>query len=388
MATVTIFHISDLHLFVDEQGVHGSVPEIGARARISLACAKRATSRLRRLGVPAKFFATNPGPDEYAIRGMAAHNGEALDSLEVDLPALVEEELATSDCVVVACTGDIENFGRTGRNAAPYPGIDHLQTSIADVVQASGAHFIAVHGNHDLWPGVWPGLADIGELKVNATRLANHPLLANWQPDVTEVAANGHSVAVSRVNTVSTNRLAAVFAKGSLDAHPPQRPREVEALLATIGSAFSAGAGTIGIAVTHHPVHNFAPTNFVHATASGGLRSRDQLAAALKDCNVVLAGHRHRVDPPNPVTTSQLPLDQTVIQLAAGSTLQEAEGNFSDESYSFNRYRLSTSEEEGTETFAISRTVFRHSDTQGIRDGGSFVESDPGEVVLADRIPL
>lgn len=362
----TIFHISDLHLHVDADG----------RVRTEETMLGRLRERLEERGL------SLPG-------GLLWHEEMALAGLKRELPLRLELEqelLGPEGVVVVVQTGDVEALGGLSDDSdlswqEAFPSWAHLEGLDNDCP----AQWIHVFGNHDTWPATVPLLAGTGH-DVNADRIGEVDLLGDdWRELVSISTPSGVPLIFARVNTVARSPLRATLASASLGALPPELC-DPPTLLEQMRQALEPWAGmeAVRIALMHHPPHAFA-SSLVSRLGPARFPGAGDLAQVLADSRVqlVLAGHRHHLDPPEGQERygfTQRPLQEPTVQLVAETAAQRLPHGSEDEPLdspgrSFCRYRLL---KDGG-SMAVERTVFGY-------HGGRF---RPGRAEITfDQLPL
>lgn len=327
--------------------------------------------------------------------GLSAHNSGAQRALH---RFLVEQDAAhqnISTPLILAQTGDVEAFGRSIENSGTddeFGGFNWLETRVYP--ELKNTHIAQLHGNHDVWSGGWPLTTPTMDLMANAIALMGTPTLAGSMPDAPLVYScrDAISLQLFRFNTVSTKWSAAVRASGEPSSFPPPDGLAADAISrlneAAKASEVHDNAVAIRILLTHHPIHNFQPRGLLQHLTSGHLADAQELANSLSDnkFNLVLAGHRHEVDPA-PGTADgagpigQEPLPDSVIQLSTGSATQSPSGPLEDhpDAYTVCRYQLLTSKERPYR-LAVTRTVFIYSD--GDRQFSAGEHAD--ETIISD----
>lgn len=369
----TIFHISDMHLYVRADGK----PRSSATRR----------GRLR-------DWLVDKAPLLPVLDRMACHDERLLGSLRRDLPNAVDIARAEypDSPVIIAQTGDVEGLGGIPGPATDwreaFPSWHYLDGHIAD----SGVDWIHIFGNHDTWPGVFPLFG--GGNHTNCQRITQVPVLeGNWQDLAVKQTPLGFPLVIGRVNSVPCDLDAEIRATGSPTAVPPDCQTEF-AVIERIRTLFAPhrNGQAVRIVLMHHPPHPFATARRKRHTTDSAPSSTSEfsaaadLADALSDMRVqvVLAGHRHELNPPLRAERygfTQHPLKEPTVQLVAATPTQRCAHETDDldgsTGWSFSKYRLLR--DDGGSTFAIERTVF-----QGTLTG---FRPDPPETTF-DQIPL
>jgi len=293
----SIVHVTDTHLFVDEHGAARS-----ARER------PRLVRTLERLGVRDLDFAAADMTKRFADVFERA----------VDLERAV---LPAAGPVVVVHTGDAEAFGSSHDRRA-FSGFEHLTRVLTGVGLEAAA--VAVYGNHDVWPG------SVALFGINGPRhdhqkraLADTVDLVGRLPPVAPIrfpTIGGFDLVFVPINSVNSHALrGGILACGRVSPHPPS-PGGVFDLVAS----YELRSNDLNIAVMHHPPHFYRPLTVRDRLGVGRLDDAelvaDRLAAAGID--LVLAGHRHRLDPAfggkvDATDATQWPLPAGMAQLVA-----------------------------------------------------------------------
>jgi hypothetical protein len=302
----SIVHITDTHLFVDE---HGNTRSARSRTRL--------VRVLERVGVSDLDFA----PAE-----MIERFSQALQRAV----GLERSMLPASGQIVAVHTGDTEAFGSPDRGHA-YSGFRHLGRALHAVGLGDAA--VAVYGNHDLWPG------SVALFGLNGPR---HDSQKHTLADVVEMVGQlpppapirfpteaGFDVVFVPLNSVSSDPLrGAIFAYGRLSHHPPSSARVLDLV-----AAYRLKPGDLNIAVMHHPPHFYRPLTLRDRLGVGHLDDSEVVASELAAAGIdlVLAGHRHRLDPPfggqiDAAEPSQWPLAAGMAQLVAVSPTVPTDG--------------------------------------------------------------
>lgn len=353
----TVFHVTDMHLFVDAEGHLREQP---------LWLARQMARLTRKVPVPSA---------RDLLAGTMWHDAEALAALRDELPELAraERDTAPEAPVLVLQTGDVEAVGSAAPAALEgyeaFPSYEFVHRRMRD---AGDWEWLDVHGNHDTWPGIYPPMR-WRHRAVNRKRIATVPGLEGPWPGEPAVLTGpaGIPVVVARVNTISRTALEETLASGRVTDHPPGHGGSV---IDGLRAAFAGWRGepAIRIAVMHHPPHVF-DAKLSEELTTGRLVGGDELARCLSELRVqlVIAGHRHKLNPGAGVTSPAPspggpPLADPTVQLVGQSATQDSVEPGDAESgrvpsRSFCRYRLLT---DGA-GFAVERTVFGYSETAG-----------------------
>ena len=371
-----IIHVSDFHLFVDALG-----NDDDARARSALV--KLAVGAAQQNCAPAWFRAL--------VRGFNTHSRQTLDAFLATLSALVRD-VQTGKKVVVQ-TGDVEAFGWLRRGA--FRGFDYWASKRQQL--KDGSEFVDIYGNHDVWPGTLPG-ADPLSADVVELLLLQRPEFADLLPDKTVVRTTTCLLEFYRVNTIRSGFVANTMAYGRIaadrritgrDVYPHSRSNDPFMELAALARDHQTTTlPIVRILVMHHPPHFFHASASVKDLAEGPLENGNELQGVLttRRFHLLLAGHRHRVDPspgvqltPTEYGRPQAPLPNTTVQLVAGTATQMIEDT-EHERPSFNTYVLIL--QRPSMTLEVSRIVYRHPNP-------SYDQFQAGRAeIVASGIPL
>lgn len=267
----SIVHVTDLHLFVNRWGLTRDDKD---RHAVDKALAKAKVKGIK--------TASGARARRFADRLIDAVGTES---------SLVQD----GGPVVVVQTGDVEGVG-SYPDRSTFDGFTWLEESVSP---ATAVPWVSVFGNHDLWPGSFPGFR-FGARNVDAQKrllAANTNIVGPLPPEapLRFPTASGPTIAIAPVNSVSSGFLPGhVFARGRLSPHPPGRQDAVKDL-----AAIRWESDDLRIVALHHPVHFFgssAPERFPWPKR---LAKADAVADALSESGVqlVLAGHRHKLDP-------------------------------------------------------------------------------------------
>ena len=290
-------------------------------------------------------------------------------------------------------TGDVEALG----SAAPPDLVSHDAFPSFAFVQnrlrpSSGADcWLDLYGNHDTWPGAYPPMR-WRHAAINRARIATIPDLHWPWPELALPLAGptGIPVLLARLNTVSRTLLEETQATGNVSDHPPAGASR-DKVLEQLADLFEPWEGqqAVRIVLMHHPPHPFQ-TEAGESLTTAGLEGAQELADRLAAHHVqlVIAGHRHKLDPPLQPGLDhhpgQPPLRAPTVQLVGESPTQDAVPSSKDKTNydgvqprSFARYRLWS---DGG-TLEVQRTVFRYQ-----RDEDEFIERP--EQTLFAGIPL
>jgi hypothetical protein len=397
MWVASVIHLTDMHLYLAADG--GVRRPVDREAHIEFLL--RQAYRFDSVGWRTLFV------------GISEHNRRALRMLKARLPEVISDErgdaLRTHGLsagsrlpIIVVQTGDVEAYGarEVAGGGYVFPGWDHLRSDIAPLLdQADDGHehaWIDIFGNHDVWAGAVPFTRPSAHSKVMEEAIACVPHLDGPWPERcvhAPVLAGGRILEVYRASTVPEGWLASVRAKGKLTPHPLGQllpltgsDNALDELIAVAEATYDERS--IRLLLLHHPVHAFA-ADWRKRTGTAAFADRDRLARIIGRVpfQLVIAGHRHALDPAEGVSydaqsTMQRPLPRGTGQLVAESpTLERVvfDNVIPPEptANSFSVYRLLVDEEHGV--FSVRRTVFRY------RDSASepFRASEP-ETVLSN----
>lgn len=380
----SIVHLTDLHLFVDENGEQADLGEINRSVKLFWASTKVIRLKAYR--------------DQ--IQGFALHNNEAWDHLQTQLPEIIRqerEEAGDAVPIIVAQTGDVETFGR--RMTAPpgteaFPGFKYLRDALWPASREAGATvWFDLYGNHDVWAGTFPMLTPFTHTDNAFRAIAEVPQLAGTWPDRFDLEAPGECrIEFYRVNSVAPDAIHGSLAAGIIGPHPPgtQLPcsrslsamEELDCFAAKPPKTGASDRRVVRILTMHHPPHLFRPTRWVTLT-SGRVIGVDRLAERAQELPVqlVLAGHRHKLDPDRGVVhrgnapdANQQPLPARTGQLAAASPTQSYSITDVEGRNSFSLYRLFV--DVVSDHLRVSRTVFSYRDARQRFDVDRLGERD------------
>jgi hypothetical protein len=364
----SIFHITDLHLFVDENGDARPPGELEMMVRFS-----RWAARQDPLQVVKRV-----------VDGFSAANMTALTELRRRLPQLIagERQQAPNVPIIVVQTGDVETFGRSelraSRSTDPYPAFAFLRTVLWPEVMKSGATaVIDMYGNHDVWSGTWPLVTPIAHVRNALERIATISGLGGPWPDRHDFQApSGYQLEIYRVNTVAPYPLRNSLSNGEVGGHPPSAKLPLTNSHDVFAELFARSRRppeappkrTIRIAAMHHPPHFFRGSVFKRV-AGGLLLDGVGLARCLdySHFQLVLAGHRHELDPARHTThdgrepaPNQAPLNSCTGQLVSESPTATPDSAATVTRNSFALYHLFADDQ--TDTVTVQRTLLRYRD--------------------------
>lgn len=293
----SIIHVTDTHLFVDSDGATRQNKE---RARL--------VRSLDRVGV---------SDLDFAEASMVERFTTALEGA-VDLE---RSELAEGAPVIGVHSGDAEAFGDIS-GARPYRGFALLAELFERVGLAEST--VAIYGNHDVWPGS-VALLGLNGPHQDAQKMVidEHVEIVGLLPPVEPrrfAVAGGPDLVFVPLNTVNSRAVrGGIFAYGRMSMHPPMPGGPLETV-----SGYGLNPGDLNIAVMHHPVHFYRPVTLRDRLGIGQLDDAATIASSLSASGIdlVLAGHRHRLDPAFGASVDarapeQDPLPSGVAQLVA-----------------------------------------------------------------------
>ena len=268
----SMLHVTDTHLFVDDTGRTRSSRDRSRLVRV-----------LDRFGVSDLEFAS-------------AGAGERLREVLHTAVAHERSVLPEGAPLLAVHSGDAEAFGPSWR-PGHFTGFDLLQRLFAEVGLSEMP--IAVYGNHDVWPGTVALLGLNGPRQcVQQQAIADSAAIVGLLPPAEPlrfVTAHGPDVVIVPLNTVNTGAVrGGIFAYGRLSAHPAAETDVLEQI-----ASYGLTSGDLNIAVMHHPIHFYRPVTLRDRLGIGQLAKSASVGQAFADAgiDVVIAGHRHRLDP-------------------------------------------------------------------------------------------
>ncbi len=293
----SIVHITDTHFFVDR---NGEALAASTRARL--------VRTLARLGVKDLDFASADMTERFSLALRRA----------VDL----ERSVLPPDAPLVAVhSGDTEAFGSPG-GPHTYPGFGHLARILDEA--GMGDSVVAVYGNHDVWPG------SVALFGLNGPRhdtqkrtLADAVAMVGPLPRLEPLrfpSATGLDIVFVPLNSVNSHAVrGGIFAYGRMSSHPPS-----PASVLDVVDGYGLRPDDLNIAVMHHPLHFYRPLTLRDRLGVGHLDDAVNVAERLATAGIdlVLAGHRHRLDPAfgdtiDATHRAQWPLPAGLAQLVA-----------------------------------------------------------------------
>jgi hypothetical protein len=307
----------------------------------------------------------------------------------------------------------VSAYGAVDDGGGPtFPAFDYWADRLARL-RACGsgtlAHAIDLYGNHDVWPGTLPILRFWSsrieeELRRNRPGLDLRPPLPD-DPAVVRSTSPPCRVELYRLNTIDSEIWPNTWARGTLQpdvgvrngtasyqhAHQP-----LEEVLSLARTAMSNDPRTpaVRILLMHHPPHFFQATGSLSDLTEGVLANSRQLGQFLRDCrqsdgvafHLVIAGHRHALDPAHGVTyrpllggEPQTPLPGTTAQLVTRSPTQSISGSAPRPAFCV--YGLEVNDD--VSELSVERTVYRwRTDTSS-----RFRPDDPVPAVI-EQLPV
>jgi 3',5'-cyclic AMP phosphodiesterase CpdA len=336
----SIVHLPDLHLFTHPDGRMRDPSDRRLRERMGIAV----------LGT--------------VFHGLATADNDALDQLIRYLPTVIRQEERAGGQVIIVQTGDVETFGYV----EPYglAGFQFLHRVVWGELEKQGASIFDLYGNHDIWPGHPPLPGDTHD----ARHVSALPRIGiDWSLPFEVATSAAVVLRFHRLNTIIANKWkGGALARGGVGPHPPFDGGfvigEIEDVLSDINDSAPARAEpTLDVVLCHHPPHLFSAGLKTRYT-TGYLVGADDLADLTPEpITLVIAGHRHALNPPpaaqlDSSTGEQPPLKPGANQLVAESPTQR-DGN----SNSLSVYRLYL-EDDGTVT--VDRLRFGFTPASGL----------------------
>jgi len=183
---------------------------------------------------------------------------------------------------------------------------------------------VSVFGNHDVWPG---SVALFGlngprhdRQKHNIARAVD--MVGHLPPPapIRFPTTAGFDLAFAPLNSVHSHAVrGALLAYGRVSHHPPASGRPLELI-----AGYGLQPRDLNIAVMHHPPHFYRPLTVRDRLGIGHLDDSEVVASELAAAGIdlVLAGHRHRLDPSlgeriDATEPTQWPLPVGIAQLVA-----------------------------------------------------------------------
>jgi hypothetical protein len=294
MGKLRVVHISDLHLFVEPDGATRSIGE------------------LNRIIVWAMRHSSLP-----LVGGFNVHDGKALTALRDAITDLIENSPMP---VLVIQSGDIATFGARMNNGGnvSFPEWEFWEAERARTRTKQPVGWIDLFGNHDIWPGTLPGAAP-HRVEVARDELRRKHCRRQI-PERVAIPVGSNYVEVYTLNTVQHTAVANTFAKGEFAFDHPDRtapklypdrtsdPLDYISGLARRHRPADPRTQVLRLIVMHHPPTFFGTTPGASGVwtklTSGALKNEAELlhwlhAQEAQDVpqHLVLAGHRHLLDP-------------------------------------------------------------------------------------------
>lgn len=307
-----IFHVSDLHF-------------VTAATRNEVQQSNNIATRALRL-----LFS----------QGSAPHDPDALSECVRAIRREIDGDPGWQTLIIV--TGDLTTWG----DRASLAGATKV---LSDLGQETGSRLMVLFGNHDVWPGEepwFPAFATTAQIGSSSVRAA-----ACQVPNETSLRLpTAIALEFHRLNTVLADRMLNSLAWGLLDQPSLDRLR------AETKGTLSA----IGVALTHHPVHDTTPSPLPSTLINCGGAAEALRFADGPQIRMVLSGHRHVQHPPAGELQASharghLPLAHDQVQFTAGTASQYPERSQSP-SNSFQMLRLGLGSQNST--LVIERTTF------------------------------
>jgi len=369
---LSIVHITDLHLFVDEAGDARPPSEQATSVRFFVASAKKSG---------AQFIKDQ-------VSGFSLPNFKAWNKLRQRIPDIVKDErkaLGPNVPLLVLQTGDVETFGRSDLRAArgedPFPGFKYLRTVLWPNIKSAGATAIVdLYGNHDVWSGTFPLLTPIKHVRNASRRIATVDGLKGPWPDRQDFPApSGLRIELYRLNSVSPGSLRGSLATGSVEPHPPftklplSKSRDaIRELYALALQSKGFASRPIRVIAMHHPPHFFGDDVFTRLT-SGRVVGADGIARFVSNwqTHLIVAGHRHALDPAvgsvhvgSQPDFNQYPLSSSTGQLVSESPTADSDLAAIPSPKSIAIYRVHA--DDATKRVRVERSIRRYGDSMAL----------------------
>jgi hypothetical protein len=310
----TLVHLTDLHLYVDANGE--SLDIRGLRASTKLI--KQLLQRRRFQRVARR------------LDKLDFYDPLALEALIDQVPRIVQTEPADVP-VIILHTGDAETLGpQVNGGVVEFGAYDFIHDVLCPAVLGSKtSNWFDVYGNHDVWPGVLP-ILDPSEHKENFSRIRHVRGLDNYAGSQSISTADpGLALTFHRLNSVHPRTLAATFANGKIGSHPVDLGDGcTERALDELANDSDSDKPSIRVVLMHHPPHPFDAGPLKRYLTTGRVEGSKELGErANRDLriHIVVAGHRHAMNPPVGTTidaskkATQKPLPARTIQIVAES---------------------------------------------------------------------
>lgn len=306
------------------------------------------------------------------VGGFSVHDPQALTALRAAITELIENSTAP---VLIIQSGDVSTFGARMVNGTgmAFPEWEFWKAERTRPRAKQPIGWIDLYGNHDIWPGTLPAAAPH---HVEAARDELRSRHHNRQiPERVPFAVGQHLVEVYTLNTVQHTAVANTFAEGEFGFDHPDRtaprsypdgtsdPLDHITALARRHRPADHRVQVLRLIVMHHPPSFFgiAPAPGISGAwkrlTSGVLRNEPALLHWLhtqeaQDIpqHLVLAGHRHLIDPQPGRVPSPLGSSRTV-QLVCGTPTQTR--GRQDPPHSFSVYDINFDPK-----LAVTRTIY------------------------------
>ncbi len=354
-----IVHLSDMHLFVDQQGNDYSPTHRASTVNF-----------MKRL-IDLSF---TPSWINSLGDGLNTHLDSTLSALWQTLRRIINQKGASK--LILIHSGDLSAYGHSGDTNNPFPAFDfwkYKKNSLRNDID----YFIDIYGNHDVWPGTLP-LFDPQNIKQAVNSLRSRAEYRDTMPTREIVPLNSYRIEIYRLNTVCSAWPLNSLAVGKIQADYPVRDgwaieyqlsRSKDSIKELVALAEDASQNhgdnkAVRIIVMHHPPHYFNSNPFIDLIGGRLLLNRRDFLSAFDQTrfHIIIAGHRHIVDPPINTTLTthqqlQKPLPSNTVQLAAASTTQEVTDP-DKERPSLNLYKLII--DDTADQLRIERVIYRH----------------------------
>jgi hypothetical protein len=353
-----LVHLSDMHLFVDQFGRNYSPTERAKTVRY--------IKRLLNLGL-------SPSGIKNLGDGLNTHSDSALSALWQTLSNIINNK--GNSKLILIHSGDLTAYGHSGDTTNPYPSFDFWLNK-KNNHKSDIDYFFDVFGNHDAWPGTLP-IFRPASIKQAIDDLRTRAEFKDLIPDCRIIDLNSYRVEIYRLDTVCTAWPLNTLAVGKIQTDYLIRHKKhseyvlskskdpIEELVALAKQAIQhyGNDKAVRIVVMHHPPHYFNSSPLFDLTGGRLLNRRDLIKANNQThFQIIIAGHRHNIDPPiNSILSEnkqlQKPLPSNMVQLAAGSTTQEVTDPSKDRP-SLSLYKLMIDDK--GDNLTIDRVIYRH----------------------------
>lgn len=311
-----IFHLSDLHLVAEPT------------ARKLDDCPNPLVVALRRL-----FF-----------QGCAPHDSEALRHCREAIRAELEADETWPHTLIVA-TGDLSTWGDPKSISAACKWLEGIEAK--KWIRPSRVSIFRIYGNHDAFPGEenwFPFLATNAQIDTARSRAREV-----CQPQTSSMRLPTNiSVEFHRINSVIHDQVLNTFAWGRVDQDSLTRLR-----------AENGTSRCVGIAVTHHPVHDTLAAPLPRTLLDSTIAALAMPPGEKAQIRLVLSGHTHVPFPapgslPVDAGVALAPLLANQLQLVAGTVSQRPVRAKAPDN-SFQMLRLG---QRGPDELVVERTLF------------------------------